>query len=96
VTARREPHPAAPVFSTRRLTTGALRFVEERTGGVKGKKMTSWPSFRSDLTNAGAQWVDETCVVDGRLVTSRKPDDIPAFNQHMIELFGREAGRRAA
>jgi protease I len=65
-------------------------------GGVRGKKMTSWPSLRTDLQNAGAQWVDETCVVDGTLVTSRKPDDIPAFNQHMIEVFGGAAQRRAA
>jgi protease I len=49
--------------------------------------MTSWPSLRTDLRNAGAQWVDQEVVLDGRLVTSRKPDDIPAFNQKMIELF---------
>jgi protease I len=55
-------------------------------GGVKGK-MTSWPSLKIDLTNAGAQWVDEQVVVDTGLVTSRKPDDIPAFNKKMIEEF---------
>lgn len=54
-------------------------------GGVKGRKMTSWPSLQSDLRNAGATWVDEECVVDNGLVTSRKPDDIPAFNKKMIE-----------
>lgn len=54
---------------------------------VKGKKMTSWPSIKMDLINAGANWVDEEAVKDGRLVTSRKPDDIPAFNKAMIELF---------
>lgn len=56
-------------------------------GAVPNRKMTSWPSLRTDLRNAGAQWVDQEVVVDGRLVTSRKPDDIPAFNQKMIELF---------
>ena len=50
-------------------------------GGVKGKKMTSWPSLKTDLSNAGAKWVDEQVVADGELVTSRKPDDIPAFNK---------------
>lgn len=53
---------------------------------VKGKKLTSWPSIRLDLQNAGAQWTDEQVVVDGNLVTSRKPDDIPHFNQAMIDL----------
>lgn len=56
-------------------------------GGAKDRRMTSWPSLRVDLTNAGAQWVDEQVVVDGPLVTSRKPDDIPAFNKAMVELF---------
>ena len=50
-------------------------------GVVKGKKMTSWPSLQDDLRNAGADWVDEEVVVDGTLVSSRKPDDIPAFNR---------------
>jgi protease I len=54
-------------------------------GGVKGRTMTSWPSLQSDLRNAGAAWVDQECVVDNGLVTSRKPDDIPAFNRKMIE-----------
>jgi protease I len=56
-------------------------------GGVTGKRMTSWPSLQSDLKNAGATWVDQECVVDNGLVTSRKPDDIPAFNKKMIEEF---------
>ncbi|MFY9895968.1 MAG: type 1 glutamine amidotransferase domain-containing protein [Xanthobacteraceae bacterium] len=56
-------------------------------GGVKGKKMTSWPSLKSDLSNAGATWVDEQVVSDGGLITSRKPDDLPAFNKTMIEEF---------
>lgn len=50
-------------------------------GVVRGKRMTSWPSLKTDLKNAGALWVDEKVVVDGNLITSRKPDDIPAFNQ---------------
>ena len=60
-------------------------------GAVKGRKLTSWPSLQTDLKNAGANWVDETCVVDGPLVTSRKPDDIPAFNKAMVELFATHA-----
>lgn len=57
------------------------------TGMVMGRKLTSWPSLQMDLRNAGANWVDEECVVDGNLVTSRKPDDIPAFNAAMVKLF---------
>jgi len=66
--------------------------------GVRGRKMTSWPSLRSDLTNAGANWVDQEVIVDKGLVTSRKPDDIPAFNQKMIEEFaeGQHRSQRAA
>jgi len=56
-------------------------------GAVKGRKMTSWPSLQFDLQNAGANWVDQQVVVDNGLVTSRKPDDIPAFNKKMIEEF---------
>ncbi len=66
------------------------------TGFVRGKRMTSWPSLKTDLTNAGAHWVDEESVVDGRLVTARKPDDIPAFNRRMIEVFASAAHRQAA
>jgi protease I len=54
-------------------------------GAVEGRTMTSWPSLRTDLRNAGANWVDREVVVDRGLVTSRKPDDIPAFNRKMIE-----------
>lgn len=54
---------------------------------VRGRTVTSWPSLRTDLTNAGARWVDEEVVTDHGLVTSRKPDDIPAFNRKMIEEF---------
>ncbi len=55
---------------------------------VRGRRLTSWPSLRTDLRNAGADWVDEEVVVDGKLVTSRKPDDLPAFNEALLELFG--------
>ena len=54
-------------------------------GAVKGKTMTSWPSVKSDLKNAGANWVDQEVVTDGQFITSRKPDDIPAFNKAIIE-----------
>lgn len=54
---------------------------------VKGRTLTSWPSLRTDLENAGAIWVDEEVVVDSGLVTSRNPDDIPAFCDKMIEEF---------
>lgn len=65
-------------------------------GAAKGRRMTSWPSLRTDLANAGAQWVDESMVRDGNLITSRKPDDLPAFNRGMIELFGQTAQHRRA
>jgi protease I len=55
---------------------------------AKGRTITSWPSLRTDLTNAGATWVDRSVSVDEGLVTSRKPDDLPAFNRKMIEEFG--------
>jgi protease I len=61
------------------------------TGMVKGKKMTSWPSLKTDLKNAGAEWVDQQVVRDGQLITSRKPDDLPAFCAAAIELFGEDA-----
>jgi protease I len=56
-------------------------------GVVRNKTLTSWPAIQSDLRNAGANWIDEEVVVDNGLVTSRKPDDIPAFNKKMIEEF---------
>ena len=58
-------------------------------GAAKGRQIASWPSLKTDLRNAGAEWKDEEVVVDGNLVSSRKPDDIPAFNREMINLFGR-------
>jgi len=60
-------------------------------GAARGKRLASWPSLKTDLRNAGAEWVDEEVVVDGKLVTSRWPDDIPAFNREMIKLSGANA-----
>lgn len=56
-------------------------------GVVKGRTLTSWPSLQADLRNAGAEWVDQEVVVDQGLVSSRKPDDLPAFTRKMIEEF---------
>jgi protease I len=58
-------------------------------GATRGRKIASWPSLKTDLRNAGAEWVDSEAVVDGNLVSARKPDDIPAFNRAMIEVFSR-------
>ena len=66
---------------------------------ARGKRIAAWPSLKTDLTNAGAQWIDQEVVVDGKLVSSRKPDDIPAFNREMINVFSRarsEAARSVA
>lgn len=57
-------------------------------GVVQDRTMTSWPSLKTDIKNAGGDWVDREVVTDEGLVTSRKPDDIPAFNRKMIEEFG--------
>ena len=56
-------------------------------GVVKGRTVTSWPSLKTDLINAGAQWVDQEVVVDNGLITSRRPHDIPAFNRAIVEAF---------
>jgi protease I len=63
---------------------------------VRGHRMTSWPSLRTDLKNAGAEWEDKPVVVDGRLVTSRKPDDLPDFCREMVALFGALPAPQAA
>jgi protease I len=62
-------------------------------GVVKRKTLTSWPSIRTDIRNAGGHWVDEDVVTDGNLTTSRKPDDLPAFNDRLIREFSR--GKKA-
>lgn len=59
-------------------------------GVVKGKTVTSWPSIHTDLINAGAKWVDKEAVEDGNLITSRKPDDIPAFSRKVIEVVAKQ------
>lgn len=56
-------------------------------GAAKGRRIAAWPSLKTDIRNAGAEWVDQDVVVDHNLVTSRKPDDIPAFNREMLQLF---------
>ncbi|HET6921335.1 MAG TPA: type 1 glutamine amidotransferase domain-containing protein [Jiangellaceae bacterium] len=58
---------------------------------VRGRTITSWPSLQTDLRNAGANWVDEEVVVDGNLVSSRKPDDLPAFTQKLVEVVASSA-----
>lgn len=60
-------------------------------GVVRGRLLTSWPSLKTDINNAGGRWVDSEAITDGNLVTSRKPDDLPAFNRQMIELFKESA-----
>ena len=63
-------------------------------GVLKKRTLTSWPSVRTDIRNAGGTWVDEVVVEDQGIVTSRKPDDIPAFNKKMIEVFARSRTKR--
>lgn len=71
-------------------------WVLVEAGVVRGRKLTSWPTLQTDIRNAGGDWVDQEVVVDRGLVTSRKPDDIPAFTEKMIEEFceGRHDGQR--
>ncbi len=61
-------------------------------GAVRGKTITSWPSLQTDLKNAGANWVDREVVRDGEIVTSRKPDDIRAFNRETIKMIAEAKG----
>jgi protease I len=65
-------------------------WVLVESGVVRGKRVTSWPTLQTDIRNAGGDWVDEEVVVDGNVVTSRKPDDIPAFNREMLRIFSGE------
>jgi protease I len=69
-------------------------WVLVEAGAARGRKLTSWPSLQTDIRNAGGNWVDREVVVDDGIVTSRKPDDIPAFNKKMIEEFAE--GKHAA
>jgi protease I len=68
------------------------------TGAARGRRIASWPSLKTDLRNAGAESVDQPVVTDGNLLSSRKPDDIPAFNRGIIDLFSgaREQSRPTA
>jgi protease I len=61
-------------------------------GAVQGRTVTSWPSLKTDIRNAGGTWLDEEVVLSNGVVTSRKPEDIPAFNRQMIDLFSKGAG----
>ena len=63
---------------------------------LMGRKVTSWPSLKTDLVNAGAHWEDHAVVDDRNFVTSRKPDDIPAFNEHAIAMFAKYGGAKPA
>ena len=65
-------------------------------GGVRGRTLTSWPSLKTDIRNAGGTWVDQQVVSDKGLITSRKPDDLQAFNQKLIEEFAAGSRLRAA
>ena len=56
--------------------------------------LTSWPSLRTDIRNAGGNWVDQEVVQDGQLTTSRRPDDLPAFNREMLKSFAENSQRR--
>jgi protease I len=60
---------------------------------VRGRTLTSWPSVRTDIENAGGNWVDEPVVVDDNLISSRKPDDLPAFCKTFVEEFAKAAVR---
>ncbi len=70
-------------------------WVLVEAGVARGRTLTSWPTLQTDIRNAGGNWVDKEVVVDDGIVTSRKPDDIPAFNEKMIEEFSEGShGRR--
>jgi protease I len=73
-------HSGKPVAA---ICHGPWTLIE--AGVVKGKKMTSWPSIKTDLKNAGANWVDEVVVIDGNLITSRKPDDLATFSKTIMD-----------
>jgi protease I len=96
-------NPAAVAFVKSFLTSGKPvsavchgPWMLIEAGGVRGKKVTSWPSLQTDLRNAGATWVDQDVVRDGQLVTSRKPDDLAAFCRETTAMISDAAQRRAA
>ncbi len=64
-------------------------------GVLKHRTLTSWPSLQTDIRNAGGEWVDREVIAEDGLVTSRKPDDIPAFNRMMLEVFSEAAPKKA-
>jgi len=70
-------------------------WVLVETGVVDGMKVTSWPSLKTDIRNAGGKWVDQEVAVDGNLITSRKPDDLPAFCKALIEQLAQRRARAA-
>lgn len=70
---------------------GSWSIIE--AGEAKGRRIASWPSLKTDLRNAGAEWADEEVITDGNIVSARNPDDIPAFNRAMIELFSKGSTR---
>jgi protease I len=65
-------------------------------GVLRDRMVTSWPSLKTDLKNAGATWIDQAVVADGQFIFSRKPDDIPAFNKAIIQSLGKRASQNAA
>src|SRR4051794_25578276 len=80
------PSPGLSSGDQRRAgVVGPGPWLLTEAGVVDGRTLTSWPSLRTDLVNAGANWVDEEVVVDEGLVSSRKPDDLPAFNAKVVE-----------
>jgi protease I len=94
--------PAAVNFVKRFVDTGRTTaaichgpWTLLETGVLRGRTVTSWPSVKTDLKNAGANWVDQECVTDGQFIFSRKPDDIPAFNRAIIQSLS-GAGRQSA
>ncbi len=80
--------------TTAAICHGPWTLIE--TGAVKGKTVTSWPSLKTDLKNAGANWVDQEVVTDGQFIFSRKPDDIPAFNRAIVESIKRGKQQKTA
>jgi protease I len=91
-------NPAAVNFVRQFVTTGKTTaaichgpWMLLEAGALSGKTVTSWPSLKTDLKNAGANWVDQEVATDGALITSRKPDDIPAFSRAIIDSISRGA-----